>query len=286
MSERERGIQRRILAPTRALLVLWTAWLGGACASNPFSSAPSQPASGDLKLLFIGSSYFEVNDMPGVFAAISQSAGKKVFVRYDVASGYYLDHFAHSDRTAGIIKEQDWDYVVVQGIGVTAAYPDTHHTLGSNRGYHPEAPSLAELKRKVSANHPETALLYMMPWAFEDGLLWIAGQEDDFFDMQERIRANSLHWADSLDLVLAPVGEAWREVLLDNPGEHYLHMSDFNHPSYQGTFLSAAVIFSAVFKENSSELGYRGFLPAGEAEVLRGVASWVVLDSLSLWRIR
>lgn len=286
MNTRDGGIHWKISGPPPALLVLPSALLCFACITNPFSSAPPQPEQGDLKLLFIGSSYFEVNDMPGVFAAMSQSAGREVFVRYDVTSGYYLDHFAHSDRTAGIIKEQDWDYVVVQGIGVTAAYPDTHHSLGSGRGYHPEAPSLAELQQKVSTNHSETVLLYMMPWAFEDGLLWIAGQKDDFFDMQERIRANSLRWADSLDLVVTPVGEAWREALLDNPGEHYLHMSDFNHPSYRGTFLSAAVIFSTVFIESSVDLGFRGFLPAGEAEVLKGIATRVVLDSLSLWRIR
>lgn len=281
-----RGTLGKIFGLARAPLVVPAALLWSACISNPFSSTPPQPQDGDLTFLFIGSSYFEVNDLPGVFASMAHSAGKEVFVRYDVTSGYYLDHFAHSSRTADIIREQDWDYVVVQGIGVTAAYPDTHQSLGSSRGHHPEAPSLAELERKVGDNHPGTVLVYMMPWAFEDGLLWISGQEDDFFDMQERIRANSLRWADSLDLVLAPVGEAWKEVLLGDPGEHYLHMSDFNHPSYRGTFLSVAVIFSTVFKESSGELGYRGLLPAGEAEVLRSVASRVVLDSLSLWRIR
>ncbi len=244
-----------------------------------------EPESGELLVLFIGSSYFESNDMPGIFEQLSDNAGIPVYVTRNVLSGNYLDFFAENEWTANAIEEQKWDYVVLQGGCQNAAYPEDHHLITPNSGYHPVFPALQQLKRKINANHSATKVVYMMPWAFEDGMTWVSGMTDTYMDMQEKIRDNVLAWSDSLDIIVAPVGWAWRDVLEDNQEQHYLHSADWNHPNWRGSYLSAAVITATVFTESVTELTYYGLLGEAEAHRLLDIASRTVLDSLDLWNL-
>ena len=116
-------------------------------------------------------------------------------------------------------------------------------------------------------------------------MTWIPGQTDDYFAMQEKIRVNALAWRDSLDLVVAPVGMAWKAVMEWNVPEHYLHMRDWNHPAPRGSFLSAATVYATVFRESVEEVDYQWVLNRADAEAFRRVASRTVLDSLAVWNI-
>jgi len=261
-------------------LVLLTVTAGG-CGSDD----PAGPGPDDLMVLFIGSSYFDVNDLPGIFERLAIEDGKQVYVKREVVSGRYLDYFAGSPETEQVIQEQDWDYVVLQGGCQNAAYPETHHIITPSSDYHPVYPALETLKAKIEANHSDSRTVYMMPWAFEDGMTWVEGQTDTYQDMQEKIYDNALLWADSLDLILAPVGWAWYDVLSVDPPLHYLHLSDWNHPSLRGSYLSAAVIFSTVFVESVENVAYYGGLGQAQAESFQEVASRIVLNSLELWNI-
>jgi hypothetical protein len=274
------------LARWLPVLFLFTLFSGGACdILEPSGSEGEEPDQGQVKVLFIGASYLAVNDMPGILAGFAEEAGKELFVAERVRVGHYLDYFSRDRATAEAIRRQDWDFVILSGGCQTAAYPETHHLiLGTGNQHHPY-PALQELKRKVEGNNPETVLIYMMPWAFEDGMTWVQGQFDNYFAMQERIRENALAWADSLDLVVAPVGVAWRAIMKGRPPVHYLYQSDWNHPGPRGSFLSAAVLYSTLFREGSKEIPFRWTLDASEAASLRRVASEVVMDSLAVWGI-
>jgi hypothetical protein len=251
---------------------------------GPGQAVPG-PEQGDLLVLFIGSSYFDVNDMPGIFSDLARSGGRQVYVRRNVISGYYLDYFAQSDFTEQVIQEQQWDYVLLQGGCQNAAYPLNHHEITPNSGYHPVYPALQTLHAKVHANYAGSKLVYMMPWAFEDGMTWVQGMTDTYMDMQEKIRDNVLLWADSLGIMVAPVGWAWRAVLAEGQEQHYLHLSDWNHPSWRGSYLSAAVIYSTVFVESAESLTYFGALQQEEAQWFLEVASHTVLDELESWNL-
>ena len=258
----------------------------GACEIlEPESGVEATPDPGETKILFIGASYLAVNDLPGIFEELAVAAGKEVFVARAVRSGYYLDFFAQDPGTAQAIRDQEWDFVILSGGCQTAAYPETHHFIRSDWGQHHPFPALQELHRKVAENHPETELIVVLPWAFEDGMTWIAGQADDYFAMQERIRGNILEWAASLDLAVSPVGMAWKTVLGWGVPQHYLHMSDWNHPAPRGSFLSAVTLYATVFQESAEGLDYRWLLNQTDAEAFRRVGSETVLDSLSVWNL-
>ena len=256
-----------------------------ACSLDTSAPEADGPEPNDFMVLFIGSSYFDANDLPGIFEQIATEAGKQVYVRREVLSGYYLDYFAQSANTEAVIQEREWDYVVLQGGCQNAAYPETHHLITPNSGYHPVYPALSTLQAKVEANHTNTQMVYMMPWAFEDGMTWIEGQTDTYDDMQQEIYDNTLAWADTLGLTVAPVGWAWRAVLREDPPQHYLHLPDWNHPNLRGTYLSALVIFTTLFVESVEDVAYHGGLDEPEARHLQEVATTVVLDNPELWKI-
>ena len=282
------AVGRRLQAPIPLLFGVFLALLSPTAACDilgPEESLLDDPEPGDVKVLFIGASYLAVNDLPGIFQGMARAAGKGVFVGRAVQSGFYLDFFAQDNTTARAIRDQEWDYVVLSGGCQTAGYPDTHHIIKGDWGQHHPFPALQELSRKVRENRSETVLIYMMPWAFEDGMTWIPGQSDDYFAMQEKIRKNALAWADTLELAVAPVGSAWEKVMEWDIPQHYLHMSDWNHPAPRGSFLGAATLFATVFQESAEEVDFRWVLNQTDAEAFRRLGSETVLDSLVVWNL-
>jgi len=230
------------------------------------------------KILFIGSSYFNFNNLPNLFNNLAGFSGKEVYIDQYIPGGLYLADHASSSITESKINEKDWDYVILQGGGSVTAYPDSFTT-------HPVYPALETLQNKIYQNCESTIMVFCLPWAFEDGMTWY-GWSDTYADMQIKIYDNTLLYSNNLDFPIAPVGWTWYTVLEElNYPLHYLHMSDWNHPSLKGSYLMACVIFSTIFQESSVGNTYYANLPEQEANYFQTVASNTVLDSLELWNI-
>jgi len=238
-----------------------------------------QPSQGEVKILFIGSSYFNGNNLLGMFEGLAHATNKKVFVDYSIVDGTYLDYHASNSYTLSKINEQDWDFVVLQGVGRQMAYPSVYTA-------HESYPALKSLRKNITTNCETTKMMFCLPWAFEDGMAWLGGWTDLYDDMQKKIYYYTLEYAKEIKFMIAPVGWVWYKVLEDrNYPLHYLHLSDWNHPSSKGTYLMACVIYSSIFKESCSGIDYYSKVSREEALYFQDVASSTVLDSLELWRI-
>lgn len=241
--------------------------------ANPNSAQETQ------KILFIGSSYFNNNNLPALFKNLADSSGKKVYLDQRFPGGLYLADHANSSSTESKINEENWDYVVLQGVGRITAYPKIYTD-------HPVYPALVTLRDKISKNCKTTKMVFCLPWAYEDGMTWLAGWTDTYEDMQLKIYKNTLKYSDDVGFIIAPVGWAWNTVLKEkNYPLHYLHLSDWNHPSLKGSYLMACVIFTTIFNESTTNVPYYGGLSVEEANYFQAVASNTVLDSLDLWNI-
>ncbi len=255
------------------------------------SSLPTIPKAGDstvrqLKILFIGSSYFNYNDLPSLFLNMNEAAEKNIFVDRRTVNGKGLDYHARDGFTEKKINQEAWDYVILQGSCTNAAYPDSHQYFIPPFVEHPLKSSLQLLKQKILASNKNAKIIYCMPWAFEDGLTWIEGQTDTYEDMQKKIFINTIPLARELDIMIAPVGWAWYQILKNCNTVHYLHAADWNHPSLRGSYLTTCVIFTTIYQENSEGLPYFGGLPADEARFFQIVASHTVIDNLMLWNLQ
>ncbi len=232
------------------------------------------------EILFIGSSYFNYNDLPGIMRGLVDSRNMTVDIHATGGNGLYLADHAALSTTEAKINEKDWDYVILQGVGSLTAYPDSFPTN------HPVYPALQTLHSKIQANCTSTKTVFCLPWAFEDGMIWLSGWVDDYAAMQEKAYHNTLAYSDSIGFAIAPVGWAWNTVLeVQGYPLHYLHMSDWNHPSLRGSYLMACAIYSTVFQESTTGIGYTAGISTEDASYYQYVASTVVLDSLDLWNI-
>lgn len=237
-----------------------------------------------VKVLFIGSSYTATYDVPGTFKKLSEEAGKEVIVDKYAAGGVYLEQLAERDQVKNKISLDQWDYVIFQGGCINAAYPTMIKYILPSYPYHPILPALIKLNNMVKNNHPESKSVYMMPWAFKDGMLWVAGQTDDYFDMQEKIYNNTLEFLDELDLIITPVGWVWNSVMEERP-EIELFSRDYNHQSKKGTYLTVCTIYVTIFKERLDNVSFYNDLLVEEVYYMQETASNIVLKDLRLWNI-
>ena len=229
------------------------------------------------KILFIGSSYFDYNNLPEMFSDLALACGKEVIIDSRVDPGTYLSDHANMQETEDLIGQNDWDYVVLQGVGPLMAYPDYFTE-------HPVAPAIRALKQKIYLNSNLTKIVFCLPWAFEDGMTWYKDWTDTFADMQIKINDTTHEYANNISFNIAPVGVAWHTILEEkNYPLHYLHLNDWNHPSLKGSYLMANVIYSTIFIESTLESSYYAGLSKEEAQHFQTIASSIVMENLDLW---
>ena len=245
--------------------------------AQPSFSIYHKEAGDTCKVLFMGNSYTLYNHLPSLFKGLSRTANKTVLTDDHLVEGTGVSDWSASNDVEELIKSEAWDYAVIQG-SVTVAYPEYY---SSARVFE----SLEVLKDKIISNFDSTKIIYIMPWAFEDGMTWM-GWDDDYSDMQEKIYINTLKYCNELNIVIAPVGWAWYSVLEEKQYPlHYLHMEDYNHPSPRGSYLMACVLYSVIFLESPAGIPFFSLLPEEEARYFQQVAGDVVFKNPTNWNL-
>jgi hypothetical protein len=104
--------------------------------------------------------------------------------------------------------------------------------------------------------------------------------------MQIKIYDNTLEYSDEIGFTVAPVGWTWYKVLDEQDYPlHYLHGSDWNHPTISGTYLMACVIYSSIFVSSTEGNPFISSLSESEASYFQEVSDSVVLNDTVLWKI-
>jgi len=251
----------------------------GNLPAAPPNHNPLQPNANDdppLKILFIGSSYFNFYNLPLLFQNLAENNGKSVDIHAEIENGLFL--LNHTTRTATQEKiiQKNWDYVILQGAGGNIAYPDYYYQYPFVLGY-------STLRDQIYANNPSTKIILTLPWAFEDG--WYFGWIETYAEMQQKIITQTLQHSDNLGFITAPVGAAFLTVMneLNNP-LHYLFIEDWNHASLEGTYLMACVVYSTIYLQSTVGIDYFANIPHAEAEYFQQVAADTVLTNIDKWR--
>jgi len=237
-----------------------------------------------VSILFIGNSYTHGNtgsyngSIPYKFEQLAISAGLNVYVEMHAPSGIYFyddgSNAGHAYRTdtENLINSRDWDYIFAQ---------DNQGGLLWSEGYLPsnQYDATIVLYNKIKANNSCTRLILYAGQALEGGLpsnYWNSGglslTSDNTQACNERIYRNVVYMNNlaGFNEIVAPVSRAWNRVTDEEPSiDLFL---DGYHPSSSGTYLSAAVVFSQVFRMSPVDLQYDGGLSTLNAEYLRTVA--------------
>lgn len=232
-----------------------------------------------LNVLFLGNSHTLLNNIPNMVMELSLANGNEINSTMRAIGGRTLYEHSIDTATTEIINSKPWNYVVLQGTGRRVAYPDS---FPEN---HMEI-ALQNLNKTISNNYNLTKVVFVMIWADESGMTWLPGWTQDYETMQKDIYDKSLEFADKYNMIIAPVGWAWYQVLhfKDFP-LHYLHKEDWSHASLKGSYLAACTIFSTITMQSSFKNTYISDLETADASFFQKSGSKVVFDDLELWNI-
>ena len=245
------------------------------CSSNPTLQSNPRPDCKTCKILFIGSSalYYDT-DIVEIFKSLLKEGEKPVIVHDWIVGGHHFSDHCKNQLTIDKINERIWDYVIIQGSIPYISKEKWHHLI---------IPYIKELRGIIKRNSKNTCIIYMMPWAFKDGLEWMDGETDTYEQMQENIYHNTIMLVKDIDIATAPVGWAWYTAIT-NGYDKDLYLSDYTHSSKYGSYLAACVFYSTIFLEPSPMIIYN-WEDDDNPQYLHEVASTTVLYNLDLWNI-
>lgn len=237
-------------------------------------------APGDTtRVLFIGNSFTYTEDVPGLvknFADIAKLPFKYVMhappgaTVGDTDQGPYAHMF--NPYVYDLIRSDHWDYVCLQenqgrflyGGGI---FPDPnkckviegHMTIRDSVHYHNQC----------------AHMLWFAGWAFKDGYPGIGATGKDLID---NIYENYKFLYDKAGEIISPIGIAWNRCNAVLPGID-LWSPDEAHQSAAGSYITAAVIFTSIFKVNTEQIPFNAALDTATARIMRKIAYETVMDS-------
>jgi len=233
------------------------------------------------RVLFLGNSYTYVNNLPVIIAAIAQANGDSLKHDGNLIGGYtFLNHF-----TNGISKSKialgNWDYVVLQAQSQEPSFSPSQ----VNSQTLPYAIKLDSLIKQAEAC---ATTLFFETWGRKNG----DAMNCQFYPpvctytgMQNRLRDSYLLFTDTTKGIMAPVGEAFRSSIAQQPALD-LYSPDESHPSMEGSYLAAAVFYETIFHKSVISNTYNpGIASSTVIPFLQQVAHAIVTDSLSTWRL-
>jgi hypothetical protein len=203
------------------------------------SGGPTDPTPRDgHPVLFIGNSYLYTMDLPGIVEAMADSAGGEHIAPTTVAAPDYalIDHW-HEGTARREIAKGGWAFVVLQ-----------------------QGPSSVEINRDTLRLATRYFAEDMAAVGARPALFSAWPTQDRRQDFPRAIESYRLA-AQDVDGVLLPVAAAWLAAWARNPGMELY--ADGLHPSVEGAYLSALVIYARLL--NQSPVG----LPA-TLELRRG----------------
>jgi PKD repeat protein len=245
--------------------------------------ANAQPIT--KKVLFLGNSYTYANNLPVLVAALANASGDSLLFDAYTPGGYTLgwQPTAHSvdPLSLSMIRQSDWDYVVLQEQSQTPAIPALRDSC--------MFPGAMILHDSVKSNNFCSRVLFYLTWGRRFGGIqcftpnYCSTNFSDFDQMQDSLTVAYKEIADSLDAPVAPVGEAWRLIL--HTTNMILHDGDQSHPNLKGSYLAACVFYSSVFQKRSTGNSFTAGLLADTALVLQRAADSVVFGYSAYWNL-
>ena len=192
-----------------------------------------------IKILFIGNSYTQMNEMPSLLQKMANKSGEKAIIERSTQSGASFKD--HSERTEmyEAIKSRKWDYIVLQGYSRELSYSPNHIDSAT-------VPYLNKIIDSISTNNSCTAVLFFMTWGYEGG--YLDRKEVNTYEKMADSIARGYRYLSSLyNIAVVPVGMVWKSV--KEISEIDLYAPDGAHPNVKGSYLAACTFYNVLFNE-------------------------------------
>jgi len=230
--------------------------------------------------LFLGNSYTGVNNLPGLVQDLAAGAGDTLVVDSYTPGGITLAGHCADPSTLDKIASTAWNAVVVQAQSQEPSFPPEQVELQT-------LPYAVRLDSIIRANDSCTTTVFYETWGRKNG-----DQQNCAFyppvctyeGMQGRLRDSYKLFADTCKTLMAPVGEAWKQVIQGEPSIN-LYQPDESHPTIEGSYLAACVLYEVIFEKSVVGNPYSASINNAVATLLQQMAHKVVQDSSTTWNI-
>jgi hypothetical protein len=232
------------------------------------------------RVLFIGNSYTQSNDLPTMVRLLALSMGDTLVTQMVAPGGFTFEGHSTNSATLTAIDQGNWDHVVLQEQSQRPAFSPAQVAQQV-------LPYAAQLVDRIRSISPCAEPVFLMTWGRENG-----DQQNcavyppvcTYEGMQQRLWESYVLMAEQNDAHCAPAGSTWRSYRDAHPAAALY--TDGSHPNVLGSYIAATTLYATLFRRSCASAAY---VPAGldlaTAAEVRTLASATVLDSAATWNI-
>lgn len=232
------------------------------------------------RVLFIGNSYTNYNNLPLLVKDVALSTGDTIIFDSHMPGGFTLQGHSSDATTLSKIAQGNWDFVVLQEQSQRPSFSQSQ----VETEVFPFAKRLDSLV-KVSNKCAET--IFYMTWGRKNGdasncAAWPPICTYQGMDSLLQLRYQQM--ADDNGGIVSPVGPLWRYLRNNNPSIE-LYNPDQSHPSLEGSYAAACSFYATILRKNPDSITFNSSLSIANATAIRNAAKLVVYDSLTKWNV-
>lgn len=176
--------------------------------------------------------------MPRLFEEIARSKGEEVSVSQITRGKYTFYLQSKRKKLYRALHRQDWDVIIIQGSSRDMLRDSVRF---KKRTY----PALDKMLGSIQKNQKDARVYFYMTWPYRKG----DPKTKRFSDpdaMLNAVAAGYSNLRERYKVPVIPVGKVWRSYAVAHP-ETNLYLKDNSHPSYEGSYLVACTMYSAIY---------------------------------------
>lgn len=230
------------------------------------------------RVLWIGNSYTEVNDLPSLTSDIARSMGDTMKYSSNTPGGCTFEQHC-SNASMSLICQGGWDVVVLQEQSQLPSFPQQQVEVEC----FPFAEALVD---SFYAHNPDGEAMFYMTWGRKNG----DKQNAMYFPvlgtyegMDSMLYERYMQMAADNDASVSPVGRVWR-YLRTNEDWLELYAGDGSHPSLAGSYAAACTFYTMLFGNDPSLITECCGVDSKAASAIRNAVKIVVFDNMSQWQ--
>lgn len=232
------------------------------------------------RILFLGNSYTQVNNLSVLLKDLALSKGDSVIVDSNTPGGFTLQGHSTNATSLTKINAGNYDYVVLQE---QSQLPSFSPGQVANDVF----PYALLLDSLIHTANSCAKTVFYMTWGRKYGDASNCANYAPvctYEGMQMRLRDSYVQMAIDNEAMVAPAGMAWRSSWYSDSTIN-LWSSDNSHPSLAGSYLTACTMYATIFRKSPVGATVTTGITPTIGSFLQGVANQIVFDSLTTWNI-
>lgn len=245
-----------------------------------FCCSSLKAQSSQLKVLFLGNSYTEYNNLPKLVSSMGLSTGDTIITDANTPGGHTLMGHSNNALSLAKINSQAWDYVVLQDQSQLPSFPEAD----VQEMVYPFARKLDSL---IHLNNACTQTMFYMTWGRKNGdsqncPTW--PPVCTYAGMDSLLALRYKKMADDNKALVSPVGAVWKYLIANNPSIE-LYNADESHPSLAGSYAAACTFYTLILKKDPTLITHNPGITAYAAQTIREAVKLMVFNDLRTWNV-